>query len=564
MFGNGGITLRATRIQTKLVATFGLAIAGILIVAISGNLALQQTMSVSQTVKEKKFNLAIIVEKIASTSKMVVNHLNISAAQGTEEGLTEATKEKELLEAHVQAGIALSDDEQIRSLLQNLEKMTGDVFELGARRVSLIIDQDFAAIPEVMAAYTKQTEAYLEMLGTLQQLARNDLEYALDELSQNAHTSARIGIGTAAVVFFITLLLCWWLFRVITRPIATAIDITKAVAAGELDRDIHIPGSVEFVRLGHALKAMADQLKRNQEELIENRKAVELKVRVQNELLDMIRESSEQVASLSAQSSDSSGYLNQNLTGQSTALGSITTIIRDINAQSVENAQKATEAANLTEEASQAADNGNQKMASMVSAMNGINHSSQEILKILDVLQDIAGQTNLLALNATIEAARAGEAGKGFAVVAQEVKDLALRSSQAVKETAELLQKSAADVEDGERIAEQTAKELSEIMSRISRITDIVGDIANRSNDQAQDINQVTERLTEADSGTQAMMRVSEENVTSAEALREQSSQLVTQLGLKLQEANKAAGNVDLQIDQPQDDAAWTEVSSIT
>ncbi|GAB6906820.1 hypothetical protein DESC_940005 [Desulfosarcina cetonica] len=554
--------MQATKIRTKLFATFGIAITGILIVAASGHLALQQTMSVSQTVREKKFNLAILVEKIAATSKMVVNHLNISAAQGTEEGVSEATKEKAILDGQLQAGLKLTDDEQVRTLLQSLMKMTGEVFDLGAQRVSLIIDQDFGAIPEVTAAYNKQTAAYLETLGNVQQLARKDLENALDELRQDARTSTHIGIGAAAVVIVVTFLLCWWLFRTITRPIAAAIDITKAVAAGDFDKEIHIPGSLEFARLGYALKTMADQLKSNRGELIENRKAIELKVRVQNEILDMISESSEEVASLSEKSSESSGFLCQNLTGQSADLESINTIIQEVNTQSLENAQKATEAAQLTDEASMAAENGNRKMATMVSAMDGINQSSQEILKILDVLQDIAGQTNLLALNATIEAARAGEAGKGFAVVAQEVKDLALRSSQAVKETAGLLQKSSAEVENGGIVAEQTANELTEIMTRVSRITDIVGDIANRSNEQAQGVNQVNTRLTQANSGTQEMMRVSEENVASSERLRDRSSQLVTQLRLKLEEADKTVGNVILQYDDPQDETLWTDSGS--
>ncbi|MCB1764169.1 MAG: methyl-accepting chemotaxis protein, partial [Gammaproteobacteria bacterium] len=150
----------------------------------------------------------------------------------------------------------------------------------------------------------------------------------------------------------------------------------------------------------------------------------------------------------------------------------------------------------------------------------------------------IAGQTNLLALNATIEAARAGEAGKGFAVVAQEVKDLALRSSQAVKETAGLLQKSAEDVENGGRIAEQTASELTEIMTHVTSITRIVGDIATRSNEQANGISQVTDQLTGANNGTREMMQVSQSNVASADELRDRSAQLVTQLQLKLEEAN--------------------------
>lgn len=234
-------------------------------------------------------------------------------------------------------------------------------------------------------------------------------------------------------------------------------------------------------------------------------------------------------------------------------------MVNEISTQSVDNAEKAKEAAALTAEAREAAANGNRKMKRMVGAMGGINTSSQEILKILDVLQDIAEQTNLLALNATIEAARAGDAGKGFAVVAQEVKDLALRSSQAVKETAGLLQRSAEDVGNGGRIAEETASELSEIMNGITRIADIAGQIAQRSSQQAEDIGQVTGRLTEANAGSQEMLTVSQSNVASSEELRDRSSQLVTQLQLKLEEADRKIGDVQLQDRAQADPTLWTE-----
>ncbi len=382
------------------------------------------------------------------------------------------------------------------------------------------------------------------------------------ELARNQKLLSVILVFLSVISLISSLLL----IRMITHPILQAIDITKAVATGDFDREINIPGSVEFGRLGDALKAMADQLKKQQNELIENRKAIELKVRVQNEILDMICESSEDVASLSEKYAVSSGTVLNSLTTQSAVIERINEMVREINTQSVDNAEKATEAASITAKARQAADNGNQKMATMVNAMADINHSSQEILKILDVLQDIAEQTNLLALNATIEASRAGEAGKGFAVVAQEVKDLALRSSQAVKETAGLLHKSAEEVENGGLIAEQTAKELSEIMNGVTQVTDIVDHIANRSSKQARGISQVTEHLNQTNGETQSMMNISNKNVTDAESLTTRSSQLVTQLRLKLKETEEKLkdAEIDIDLNRKEDEALWVQASEAT
>lgn len=476
--------------------------------------AIDKTNMTVQIVERKMQTLSDTLSELSATAEEIYNDLPEGDAKWALESIADdAVDLQESMKREALVGIGAS----VRNMRQFTEALSAEAESIrtlsgelnGGKTVSQRISSDSQAIKS-------QSEAFQLELGRNKKL----LSAILVVLS------AIILFGSAALI------------RIINRPITRAIDITKAIATGDFTRDIRIPGSVEFGRLGDALRVMADQLKRKEEELLENRKAIELKVRVQNEILDMVSDSSEKVASLSTRSSESSEFLFQSLTDQSNSLERINTMIREISTQSVENAQKATEAAKLTNEASQAADSGNRKMATMVSAMNGINQSSQEILKILDVLQGIAGQTNLLALNATIEAARAGEAGKGFAVVAQEVKDLALRSSQAVKETAGLLQKSAEDVENGGRIAEQTASELTEIMTHVTSITRIVGDIATRSNEQANGISQVTDQLTGANNGTREMMQVSQSNVASADELRDRSAQLVTQLQLKLEEAN--------------------------
>ena len=476
--------------------------------------AIDKTNMTVQIVERKMQTLSETLSELSATAEEIYNDLPEGDAKWALESIADDAvdlQESMKREALVGIGASVKNMRQFAEALsaeaENIRTLSGELN--GGKTVSQRISSDSQAIKS-------QSEAFQLELGRNKKL----LSAILVVLS------AIILFGSAALI------------RIINRPITRAIDITKAIATGDFTRDIRIPGSVEFGRLGDALRVMANQLKRKEEELLENRKAIELKVRVQNEILDMVSDSSEKVASLSTRSSESSEFLFESLTDQSNSLERINTMIREISTQSVENAQKATEAAKLTHEASQAADSGNRKMATMVSAMNGINQSSQEILKILDVLQGIAGQTNLLALNATIEAARAGEAGKGFAVVAQEVKELALRSSQAVKETAGLLQKSAEDVENGGRIAEQTANELTEIMTHVTSITRIVGDIATRSNEQANGISQVTDQLTGANNGTREMMQVSQSNVASADELRDRSAQLVTQLQLKLEEAN--------------------------
>jgi methyl-accepting chemotaxis protein len=552
-----------SRISTKLFLSFSVAVAGIILIAASSTIALNQTVLVGQAVKEQKFNLAILVEKTATASAAIVNNLEVSAAQSTDEGIGKAATLKITLDKHMTEALALANNESLVGGLKELQLLAIKVMDTGAAKVRMVIDQDFSGISAATKAFADTTSAFSDKLGQIQELSRRDLETSLEGLIAESRRSALAATIAALAVVPLTLVMSVWVYRATVRPINKAIDITRTFANGDFNQDSSIPGSLEFGRLGEALGGMAQQLHHNQAQLIENRKSVELRVRVQSEIFDMIGESAEQVASLSNRCSQSSEHLLKKLGGQLGSLDGVNALIGEVSSQSTANAETAMEAAGISLEARQAAENGNDKMAAMVEAMGNIHRSSQEIRQILDVLQDIAEQTNLLALNATIEAARAGETGKGFAVVAQEVKSLALRSSQAVKETAALLEKSARTVEDGGQIAEQTAIELEKIMQTVDRVNTIAGQIADRSKVQAQGIENVSSRLTGIHQDTGHMAEISTQNKNDSEALANSASHLVTQLRLKIQETEDKFGSMHIDKATADDPALWNEMSRV-
>jgi len=189
-------------------------------------------------------------------------------------------------------------------------------------------------------------------------------------------------------------------------------------------------------------------------------------------------------------------------------------------------ADNAAQARQLAVAARQQAEKGSTVVGSAVSAMAEINQSSGRIADIIGVIDEIAFQTNLLALNAAVEAARAGEQGRGFAVVASEVRNLAGRSATAAKEIKALIIDSVRKVEEGSKLVDQTGHALDDIGAAVKRVTDVVAEIAEASQEQASGIEQVNKAVTQMDEMTQQNAALVEEASAASEAILGQATHL--------------------------------------
>lgn len=245
-----------------------------------------------------------------------------------------------------------------------------------------------------------------------------------------------------------------------------------------------------------------------------------------NEVLNQVSDTVQNVLVSSGQVEQASQTLNESASEQAASIEQMSSSMMEIGSQTKQNADNANNANSLADNSLHASERGYNEMQQLMTAMTDINESSKNIAKIIKVIDEIAFQTNLLALNAAVEAARAGVHGQGFAVVAEEVRNLAARSAEAAKETAELIEGSIKKVEVGSNLSQKTADVLKEIKEQAQRVAGLIREIAIASNEQAEGIAQVEIGFSQIDKITQRNNAGAEQSAEAAEELAVQAKQL--------------------------------------
>ncbi|MDL2253800.1 methyl-accepting chemotaxis protein [Ruminococcaceae bacterium OttesenSCG-928-I18] len=255
-----------------------------------------------------------------------------------------------------------------------------------------------------------------------------------------------------------------------------------------------------------------------------------------NEMFEEIHHVSGQVAVGSSEIAQSAQALAQGATEQASTVQQISATMVSISEQGGESLKTAREVAHSADLIRDKAIAGNQKMQDMTSAVSEIGEASESIGQVIKVIDDIAFQTNILALNAAVEAARAGEHGKGFAVVADEVRQLAGKSADAAKKTADLISANIEKTELGMRISNETAEALQEIVENIRDASEAMNLVATQAESTTEATAQVNEAIEQVAQVVQTNSATSEESAASSQQMSSQAQilrRLIAQFKLK-------------------------------
>ena len=546
--------LKDKKINEKLKTTFIYIMSLFILAVVSSFIALQITGNKIKAFYDKPFVNSVLQLEIRKDTQIVVK--NILLAVTTEDQnkavqyINEANKYTQSVTDNIEK---LESNFDNKELLEQLKNERAVQTRIRDELIKLVNENKKE---EAIALYNSE---YEKELNNLQDTLVKIGDYAKNNAERNYHSA----ITTKNITFIVLILISigsivsciymvFGLVKLLTKPIVELEEAAKKLEKGILDVEIKFESQDELGILANSFRNTCSFLKTIVLDINEilgelsdgnfnvnssrlehyigdfstTKDSIQKIIESLNYTFFEIKEATVQVKGGAEQVAETSQTISEGATEQASAIEELTASLGEVNEKVQNSVKHAKETNVITSELGVKIEESNEKMNEMVKAMEEIDNSSRNIREIINTIASISEQTNLLALNAAIEAARAGESGKGFAVVAEEVRKLAEESSQAVKDTAELIESSIKSVEKGKIIADTTAVSLKEAVKKTEEAVKLVDNISNISEVQAVSINQINGGIDQIADVVQSNSAIAEESAAASEELSAQADTL--------------------------------------
>jgi methyl-accepting chemotaxis protein len=502
--------LRKLKIGSRLALGFGLVLAVMVVVAVGG----------TALGKKSRDDLAEVL-----------------TTAGTKEVLASQMKALVLEQSSVMRNVGLHSDLKAMKIDEDRAKSLGRMYDEARERMGrLELSPAEREILSSLADVDKQVEAPFKQAMSMSTSFRNEeaaqvlmneldpiVQKSLFELNRlidlqrkaNAEAIATATVvgdrlawtvyGVICVMLVLAGLVAWATTRSISGPLRDSVAVARRVASGDLTSRIEAEGLDEAAELLTALREMNDGLGR---------------------MVTQIRSGAESIAVGAGEVAAGNQSLSSRTEEHASSLEETASTLEEFTATVKQNAERAGQASKLAASASITAEKGGEVVSKVVVTMQDVSSSSKRISDIIGVIDGISFQTNILALNAAVEAARAGEQGRGFAVVAAEVRSLAQRSAASAKEIRGLIENSVGRIEAGAKLVEQAGRTMSELVTSVRKVAEIVTEIAAASNEQSSGIEQINKAITQMDTVVQMNASLVEEATAAATSMAHQATAL--------------------------------------